>query len=75
MSRAPITDEELEQWAERRADDAGHLARELVQYRRGGFEMRLCEQAHVVLKPDVVYRFTVDPKCPACLKLAERSAP
>lgn len=33
--RAPISDEELEQWAKTRADDAGHLARELVEYRRG----------------------------------------
>lgn len=32
--RAPVTDEELEQWAKTRADDAGHLARELVAYRR-----------------------------------------
>lgn len=34
MSRAPITDEELEQWATIRADDAGHLARELITHRR-----------------------------------------
>lgn len=32
--RAPITDEELEQWATLRADDAGHLARELITHRR-----------------------------------------
>ncbi|NEI60969.1 hypothetical protein [Rhizobium leguminosarum] len=32
--RAPVTDEEFEQWAKLRADDAGHLARELVTYRR-----------------------------------------
>ncbi|NTG73244.1 hypothetical protein G6M02_07860 [Agrobacterium rhizogenes] len=32
--RAPVTDEELEQWATLRADDAGHLARELITYRR-----------------------------------------
>jgi len=34
IERAPITDEELEQWAKVRADDAGHLARELIGYRR-----------------------------------------
>ncbi|MBB3521104.1 hypothetical protein [Rhizobium sp. BK456] len=34
-SRAPITDDELEHWARLRADDAGHLARELITYRRG----------------------------------------
>ncbi|MBY2911408.1 hypothetical protein [Rhizobium leguminosarum] len=34
LLRAPVTDEELEQWAKLRADDAGHLARELVTYRR-----------------------------------------
>ncbi len=32
--REPITDAELEQWAKVRADDAGHLARELIAYRR-----------------------------------------
>lgn len=32
--RAPVTDKELEQWATRRADDAGRLARELIFYRR-----------------------------------------
>lgn len=32
--REPITDAELEQWATVRADDAGHLARELITYRR-----------------------------------------
>ncbi|MBB4574442.1 phosphohydrolase [Rhizobium lentis] len=32
--RAPVTDDELEQWAKVRADDAGHLARELITYRR-----------------------------------------
>ncbi|AID18364.1 hypothetical protein PPF1_51 [Rhizobium phage vB_RleM_PPF1] len=32
--RAPVTDQELEQWAKVRADDAGHLARELITYRR-----------------------------------------
>lgn len=32
--REPITDAELEQWAKVRADDAGHLARELLTYRQ-----------------------------------------
>lgn len=32
--RAPVADDELEQWAKFRADDAGHLARELITYRR-----------------------------------------
>jgi hypothetical protein len=30
-----IADEELAQWAEKRVDDAGRLARELIAYRRG----------------------------------------
>ncbi|MDW3684865.1 hypothetical protein RA280_24555 [Cupriavidus sp. CV2] len=34
VSRAPVADEELELWANVRADDAGHLARELIEYRR-----------------------------------------
>ncbi|WP_085033953.1 hypothetical protein [Ensifer aridi] len=32
-SRAAVTDEELGRWAKVRADDAGHLARELIAYR------------------------------------------
>lgn len=32
--RDKITDEELRQWAKTRVDDAGHLARELIEYRR-----------------------------------------
>ena len=32
--REPIMDAELERWAKVRADDAGHLARELITYRR-----------------------------------------
>lgn len=34
---ASVTDAELEQWAKMRADDAGRLARELVEYRRAAF--------------------------------------
>ncbi|MFN7010058.1 MAG: hypothetical protein ACK4PN_08495 [Allorhizobium sp.] len=33
FKRPPISDEELEQWASTRADDAGHLARELIAVR------------------------------------------
>lgn len=44
MSRARISDEELAQWAEQRADDAGHLARELILYRQAGTPP---PQAHV----------------------------
>jgi len=33
------------------------------------FELRLCEQKHTVLKPGVVYLFTVDPNCAACVEL------
>lgn len=38
--REPITDAELEQWATVRADDAGHLARELMAHRRAGQPMQ-----------------------------------
>jgi hypothetical protein len=31
---SPVSDGELAQWAQHRADDAGRLARELIQYRR-----------------------------------------
>ena len=34
LSREPVTDEELARWANLRADDAGHLARELIVLRR-----------------------------------------
>lgn len=34
IPQAPVTDEKLAQWAARRADDAGRLARELIAYRR-----------------------------------------
>lgn len=34
---ASVTDIELEQWAKLRADDAGRLARELIEYRRAAF--------------------------------------
>lgn len=33
-------------------------------------EMRLCEQNHVILKPDQLYRFTVDPECSNCRAFA-----
>lgn len=29
-------------------------------------ELRLCEAQRLCLKPNQVYRFTVDPECPAC---------
>lgn len=34
------------------------------------FEMRLCETRHVMLKPNMLYRFTVDESCPECRKMA-----
>lgn len=34
---ASVSDAELEQWAKMRADDAGRLARELIEYRRAAF--------------------------------------
>lgn len=34
------------------------------------FKLRLCEQNKTVLKPDTAYLFTVDPECPACLRIA-----
>lgn len=33
-------------------------------------EMRLCEGGRIALKPDVTYRFTVDPDCEVCKRLA-----
>ena len=35
--------------------------------------MRLCETQHVRLKPDTLYRFTVDPQCQKCKDEAEYS--
>ena len=34
------------------------------------FELLLCEQRHTALRPDQLYRFRVDPECPACKALA-----
>lgn len=34
-------------------------------------EMRLCEPQHLVLKPDVLYRFTVDETCGECRRLRD----
>jgi hypothetical protein len=39
------------------------------------FEMRLCEQEHVVLKPNQAYRFTVDPNCERCRILKKMCSP
>lgn len=33
-------------------------------------EMRLCEQDHVVLRPDQLYLFTVDEECKRCKEIA-----
>lgn len=30
-------------------------------------EMRVCEIAHLILRPGQLYRFTVDPNCDKCL--------
>ncbi|MEQ1950894.1 hypothetical protein [Mesorhizobium sp. CN2-181] len=38
-------------------------------------EMRLCEQNHVILKPDVLYHFTVDPSCGKCRQIAATCEP
>jgi hypothetical protein len=32
-------------------------------------ELCLCEQNHLVLKPDTLYMFTTDEDCPACMKI------
>jgi hypothetical protein len=37
------------------------------------FDMMLCEQDIVILQPDQLYRFTVDPNCENCKRLAEVS--
>lgn len=39
------------------------------------FEMRLCEQNHVILKPNRVYVFTVDQECDECRRLAAACDP
>lgn len=38
-------------------------------------ELRLCEQGRIILKPNILYRFTVDPTCRACMKLARLIVP
>ncbi len=38
-------------------------------------EMRLCESSRLVLRPGQLYRFSVDPTCPACVALSRSLAP
>lgn len=38
-------------------------------------ELRLCETERLILKPNRLYLFTVDPQCNRCCKLAGLSAP
>lgn len=38
-------------------------------------EMRLCEQGLVILKPDQLYIFTVDPACAKCVDMELRGRP
>lgn len=38
-------------------------------------EMALCEQNHVILRPDVVYIFRVIPGCAECARLAAHYSP
>jgi hypothetical protein len=35
-------------------------------------EMRLCETERLILKPDQLYRFTVDPNCTRCNELHKK---
>jgi hypothetical protein len=37
-------------------------------------EMRLCEVAHLILRPNQKYIFTVDPTCEGCVKAASAAA-
>jgi hypothetical protein len=30
-------------------------------------EMRVCEIAHLILRPGQLYRFSIDPECPGCV--------
>lgn len=34
-------------------------------------ELRLCEQGHIILRPDVLYRFSVDENCAECRRLRD----
>lgn len=36
-------------------------------------ELRLCESRNIVFQPNRLYYFTVDPNCPKCVELAEKS--
>ena len=35
-------------------------------------ELRLCEQHHLILKPNQLYKFTLDENCEACKALYEK---
>jgi hypothetical protein len=36
------------------------------------YEIRLCEQEGMYLRPDVLYRLTVDEACPKCRAIADK---
>lgn len=54
-----------------RHENFGGKARYTLLSTTPTFEMRLCEQDHVVLRPNQLYIFTVDPNCPHCVKIAK----
>lgn len=41
------------------------------QVKQEPLELRLCETGHLFLKPNQLYRFTVDPDCKECVRMAE----
>jgi hypothetical protein len=55
--------------------EARELKDWLVEIYSPVMEMRLCEASRVQLKPDQLYRFTVDRFCPACREAEARSKP
>lgn len=38
-------------------------------------ELRLCEASRIWLKPNQLYRFTVDPQCANCREAAVKATP
>lgn len=38
-------------------------------------DLALCEQEHLILRPDILYRFIVHPNCERCNELATIGAP
>lgn len=50
-------------------DDRDMFQRQLAEV----IELKLCESRNLCLKPNKLYKFTVDPSCKLCVQFAKES--